>query len=150
VKYEHKGIEVTLDAGSGTFTANIGPTFKRFSSLAAAKKAIDTHIAEAFQPFDAICEPSWENKTNAPYIIARVIGIEKAGGKRTWNNRDKYIFAPESKQRPATKVLRDTPENRAAFIAYHEFSAESGRIKLERQKKLEELQAAIKHEELDY
>src|SRR5687768_10220757 len=120
MEYEHKGVTIKFDEKNGDFDAQIGPRVRTFPSLAAAKKAVDADKAQAFEPFDAIVDASMPGKL---YEIARVIGIERATGKRGWTNRDRYVLE-NREHRAAHSVLRDTPENRAAFVAYREYSKE--------------------------
>lgn len=152
MEYEHKGTKIILRS-DGEFGARIGPRDRFFPSLAAAKKAIDAHITEAFEPFDVICEPSHNRKVKAgesPWFeIRKVTGIEKAKGKKGWSNRDKYIFADHS-ERDSHTVLPDTPENRAAYVALREYETESAKIKSEREAKHEALRKALKYNALSY
>lgn len=147
--YEHKGTSIKFSEKSGEFMATVGPRLRHFPSLAAARKAIEAHIAEAFEPFQGLVNRrSDKKKGESPHFEAvTVIGIEKATGKKGWGNRDKFIFSNHQRDH---RVIRDTPENRATLTAYHEFSDESERIKNERQEKLEKLRNALKFETLEY
>lgn len=150
MEYEHKGVKIKLDAINGTFAAPLEGRVRRFPSVDAARKAIDKAALVAFEPFAVIREPSYEDKKadrSRPFVEDRVIGIERAKGKKSWSNRDYFILA--SGRRNVRDVMPDTPENRAAFTAYIQYSLESARIESEREEGLDRLRKAIVKREAD-
>lgn len=114
MEYEHKGIKIAFDATSAEFSAHVAGRFKRSTSLAAIKKAIDK--SQTFAAFDALRAASWESKDRGEnYVPCRVIGIEKPRGAASYRNRPLWIIDSGSTK---SELWVDTPENRAAIDKY--------------------------------
>lgn len=123
VQYKHKGIEITFDNVSASFTAKIGEKRISAPSLAAAKKQIDNVISATFKPFATL--RWWSNEM----VPMSVVGIVKSRSK--WNARDQFLVRPVDAQgarfgeQHIDSVTLDTPENRALIKAYHEAESEA-------------------------
>ena len=113
MEYEHKGTKIQFSEQSAEFTALIAGKVVRATSLASIKKKIEA--ANTFQPFNALREVTWSDKTKANYIEVRVVGIQKPRGKTSWSNRPEWLCEGS---RSVRAVWEDTPENRAAIDAH--------------------------------
>ncbi len=112
MEYEHKGVKIAFDANRAAFSATIGGKMKRSSSLAAIKKGIDAHLANAFVPFQALRRPNWTDRTEANYVTVTVSGISKRAGRGAqleWDVEGRGLVR---------SVWADTTENRTAIDAY--------------------------------
>ena len=105
--FEYNGHNISL-IEKGLFQASIKGHLVEKKSLVALKRAIDK--ASAFEEFDAL----YQRTDYEPYVEARVVGVVRAKGQKSYYNADKWLL----EGRVSTKlVIKDTPENRALVNA---------------------------------
>lgn len=117
-EWTHKGVKITIDQ-HGDFIGRHRDQTLRHPSLGAIKKRIDSIEASAIEPFDAI---EWEGDRDGGKIVTvRVTSL----GTSNEGRYSKPVFLVDRGGRRSYRkaeeraVLRDTPENRKALLAYH-------------------------------
>lgn len=112
--FEHKGHKITV-GDNGEFRAFLNGAFVEKSSLSLLKKAINK--ASEFEPFDCFAPQRYGREM----LPARVVGIAKARGKKTWSNKDKWRL---SDGREVQQVVRANDQNKALIARHVELESE--------------------------
>ncbi len=143
--FNHAGIEIEVTA-TGGFRANVNGHNVVKTSLKALKDFIDKEANKKFVGFDAFIQPG----------IARteLRTIHIVGAAKSKNYSCAYDFVATDDATPTNryaylKVMPDTPQNRAAFLAVQEFEIETKRIREEREMQMGFLRAKIEYIKAD-
>lgn len=142
MKYEHGGIEITMNEHDAKFTATVGGKFVRKESLAAMKKHIDAAAKVAFQEFDALTEKYVHDSVKIPGTELRRVkikGVEKSTRYGSRRDACKVFIGFEHWD----TVFKDCPETIKAYAALEKHEEETSQYMKARRKQQEELKAKL-------
>lgn len=154
--FKYKDHTINFDTVAGVFRVAISTRMRTFPSLASAHKAIDALAASAFEPFDVLVDRDGyrrgrhnEKLTRGEskyYRVVRVVGIERTRRRKYSSGRATFLL---DDGRVRSTVVRDTPANRAAYMAAAKYQEETARIEAQRYKVQQKLDKAVRHEEAE-
>jgi len=136
MEYEHKGIKIDFEQGSGWFSAIIAGKVVYAPSLTAIKARIDKHAQDTFTPFKALRWDQFDSKQT----VVNVVGVRNPKKNDRYNRRKQWILDDGDTREV---VAAYTPENLARIKEYEKRYREVAKAKEQLIDELDALRAAI-------